>query len=234
MHTLGIILAGGASRRMGLPAGASKAAALLGGRPLLAHVCRAVRPVVDRLVVVAAPGQSLPPVPDIDDVVRDSRPGAGPLAGIADALRAAPADTDRAFIASCDVPLLRTDIVRLIVGQLADPDVRWVVPWVGDHPQVLASALRPSLLPEIESHLAAGRRDPRGLVERLRMDAAEPGGVRFVPEADLRTADPQLVSFIDVDTPNDLARIDERLLYSAPWRRDIPDNRGGSGRADAG
>ena len=39
-------------------------------------------------VVVAAPGQELPPLPGPVEVVRDSAPGSGPLAGIADGLRA--------------------------------------------------------------------------------------------------------------------------------------------------
>lgn len=208
MSTLGIILAGGASRRMGLPAGEGKASVLLAGRSLLEHVVLAVRPAVDRLLVVAAPAQEIPRMDGIDDIVRDSRPGAGPLAAIADGLRAAGPGIDRAVVASCDVPMLVTDVVRLLLDRVAAPGVLWAVPWVADHPQVLVSALQTSLLSEIEAHLAEGRRDPRGLIDRLRPASdQEPGAVRHVMPDELRQADPELMSFTDIDTPDDLARV---------------------------
>jgi molybdopterin-guanine dinucleotide biosynthesis protein A len=235
MHTLGIVLAGGASRRMGLADRGGKAAVMLEGRTLLGHVCNAVRPAVDRLVVVAAADQPVASLAEIDTVIRDSRPGAGPLAGMADALRTAGADIDRAFVASCDVPLLRTALVRRLLDEVAMPGVAWAVPFVDGHPQVLVSALRPILRGEIEAHLAAGRRDPRGLLDRLATQADGDGTrVRLVPAADLLDADPELVSFTDIDTPADLARIAGQFLYSAPWRCDIPERRGDGDRADAG
>lgn len=211
MGTLGIILAGGASRRMDLPAGVGKAAVILAGHTLLEHVCRAVRPVVDRLVVVAGPGQEIPAPPEVDEIIRDSRPGAGPLAGIADALRAAGPEIDRAFVASCDVPLLETAVVRRLLDHVAEPGVAWAVPWMADHPQVLVSAMQRGLLTEIEAHLADGRRDPRGLIDRLRPAKDEDAGVvRLVMPDELRDVDPELVSFTDIDTPDDLARITSR------------------------
>lgn len=234
MHTLGVVLAGGGSRRMQLPAGGGKAAVDVAGRPLLAHVCDAVRPAVERLVVVAAPEQPLPAVAGIDAVIHDSRPGAGPLAGLADALRAAGRDGATAFVASCDVPLLKTAVVRLLLACVDEPGVAWALPWVADHPQVLVSALRSSLLPEIEAHLATGRRDPRGLIDRLQPIAGGPTArVRLVTTAELEAVDPWLESFADIDTPDDLARIATRLLYSAPWRPEKPAH-GGRSRADDG
>ena len=79
MSILGLLLAGGLSRRMG---GGDKTLRLLGGRPLLAHVIERVRPQVAALVLNANgdparfAGFGLP-------VAADSVPDfAGPLAGI--------------------------------------------------------------------------------------------------------------------------------------------------------
>lgn len=233
MQTLGIILAGGGSRRMSLPDAGGKAASVLAGRSLLAHVGHAVRPAVDRLVVVAAPDQPLPAETGIDAVIRDSRPGSGPLAGIADALRAAGPGFTRAFVASCDVPLLKTAVVRLLLNRVDTPGVAWAVPMVAGYPQVLVSAMRATLLPEIEACLATGRRDPRGLLDRLRLPGSDLHAcVELVSASELEAIDPRLESFADIDTPDDLARIEARLLYSASWRPDIPASGGRSRAAD--
>lgn len=214
MHRLGIILAGGTSTRMSLPPGHSKADLTLGGRSLLEHVCRAVRPEVDRLAVVAGPGQTVPRLPEIDAVVRDSRPGAGPLAGVADALRAAGSDIDQAFVTSCDVPLLSPAVVRLVLDRLASPGPLWAVPLIDTHLQVLASAMRPAILPAIEAFLASGRRDLHGLAEEL----ARAGSLATISKADVERVDPLCLSFADADTPEDLARL-EAILPRLPTSR---------------
>lgn len=215
MDTLGIIVAGGASRRMRLPDGASKAMVMLGGRPLVEHVCRAVRPEVGRLVVVAGVDQPVPPLPEIDAVIRDSQPNAGPLAGIADALRAAEPATIVAFVASCDVPLLRRELVRLVIDRVEHDGVLWAVPTVDSHPQVLVSAMQTAFLPEIEAWLGSGRRDLHGLFTQV----AHAGRAATIAAAEIRAVDPHGVSFADADTPEDLARLDAILPRLPPSRR---------------
>mgnify|MGYP001221135801 CR=1 FL=1 len=114
---LGVILAGGASRRMG---GGDKALADLGGRPLLAHVIARFQPQVTRLILNAnGPPQrfsqfGLPVVPDLDG--RALGPLAGLLAAMEWAARTDPALTAIAAVTS-DVPFLPADLVsRLAVA----------------------------------------------------------------------------------------------------------------------
>jgi molybdopterin-guanine dinucleotide biosynthesis protein A len=214
MKCLGIILAGGTSTRMSLPPGHSKADLTLGGHSLLEHVCRAVRPEVDRLAVVVGPDQAMPRLPEIDSLVRDSRPGAGPLAGVADALRAAGSDIDRAFVTSCDVPLLSPAVVRLVLDRLAPSDALWAVPLIDTHLQVLASAMRPAILPAIETFLASGRRDLHGLAEEL----AGVGMLATISQSDVERVDPSCLSFADADTPEELATL-EAILPRLPMSR---------------
>ena len=121
MNILGLLLAGGQSRRMG---GGDKSLRLLGGRPLLQHVIERMRPQAAALVLNANGdpqrfvGFGLP-------VVADSVPDfAGPLAGIMAGLDwAAEHRPDCPLIASVatDAPFLPRDLVsRLLAGMDAE------------------------------------------------------------------------------------------------------------------
>jgi len=100
---------------------------------------------------------------------------------------------------------VRPAVVALLLERLRSSGARWVVPQVRGHPQVLLSALRGNLRGAIERHLAAGRRDLRGLVETLA--AADPAAVCRLDAAAFAAVDPELESFRDIDTPEDLAAL---------------------------
>ena len=117
MRTVGLLLAGGQSRRMG---GGDKALRILGGQTLLDHVIRRVRPQVAALVLNAN-GDPLRfarfGLPVVADSVADF---AGPLAGVLAGLDWTAANRpDCEFIVSIatDAPFLPTDLVaRLVDG----------------------------------------------------------------------------------------------------------------------
>lgn len=205
---VGIVLAGGRSSRMAGAAPDGKAALSLGSssETFLARICRTLAAELRRVVVVAAGGEPLPAVPAGVDAIHDTATGAGPLAAIRDGLvwAAAVVPPPRvAVICSCDVPLVRPEVVRLLVSQAGTAD--WVVPLVAGHPQVLLSAVSLSLRARIETYLGTGRRDPRGVLAEIL--AAEPARVRSLEERELAEVDPRLVSFRDVDTPQDLEQL---------------------------
>lgn len=197
---LGVVLAGGLGLRLG---GINKAMLRIDGRTFLECVLRAVGPSVDRVVVVASAGQEIEDVslaaPVPVRVVRDSSAGQGPLAAVIDGLHGAGCRGDSiAVVASCDVPRLSAEVVRLLVEAIRDAGETcdWVVPEVGGHPQVLLSAMRGTLLPAAQAFLTTGRRDLKGLLSLVRVLA--------IGEERLRRVDPSLASFRDVDTPGDL------------------------------
>ena len=203
---IGIVLAGGRSSRMGATVAGGKPALTLGTDTFLARICRTLEAELGRVLVVAAAGQPLPDLPAGVDVIRDTIREAGPLAALRDGLAWAAAVSPPprvAVVCSCDVPLLRTSLVRLLVTHAATAD--WVVPVVDGHPQVLVSALHISLVDRVEEHLRSGRRDLRGLLGSIK--AASPGRVHELGGPELETVDPGLVSFRDVDTPSDLERL---------------------------
>jgi len=109
--TLGVILAGGLSRRMG---GGDKALLQLAGRPLIQHVLDRFGPQVDRLIVNANGDPARLPVTGFP-IIADTVEGfAGPLAGILAALDwAATHAPDLRWVASVatDCPFLPSDLV---------------------------------------------------------------------------------------------------------------------------
>lgn len=204
--TIAIVLAGGRSQRMAgsVPAG-GKAAIPLGEDTMLARICSVLQADVARVIVVAASGQSLPPLPDGVEVTRDSAPDHGPLAAIRDGFAYGLAGGHPpaiAVVCSCDVPDLAPAVVRLLIEKARTSGAAWVVPIVGGHPQVLVSAMSGTLGEQIASDDLAGMKSPRRFLETLRAD--EPGRVLFLEEADLTVVDPSLASFADIDTPEDL------------------------------
>lgn len=138
MNVVGVLLAGGLSRRMG---GGDKALRRLGDRTLLDHVIDRVRPQVAALVLNANgdparfAGFGMPVVPDsVPDF-------AGPLAGILAGLDWAVAHRpDCEFVASVptDAPFLPRDLVaRLVAGmQVAGAEMACAASGGQPHPVV--------------------------------------------------------------------------------------------------
>ena len=155
----GVVLAGGRSSRMGTP----KAWLDWHGSTLLRRVCGIVaRGTGGPVVVVRAPGQELPALPEGVRVVDDAREGRGPLQGILAGLQAV--DADVAFVASVDLPLLHPRFVAAVCRGADGVDV--AVPHVGGHRQPLAAAYRPALAPLVQELVDADRMKPAFLFER--------------------------------------------------------------------
>src|SRR5262252_4106012 len=107
----GIVLCGGRSTRMGSP----KALLPFDGEAMLQRVVRLLGTAVSPLVVVAAAGQTLPPLPSAVIVTHDERDDRGPLEGLRAGLDALPVDIDAAYVTSCDVPMLVPSFVTRMV-----------------------------------------------------------------------------------------------------------------------
>src|SRR4051812_33515674 len=111
MSTAGVILCGGESSRMGRP----KAWLPVAGEPLLCRVAGLLGEAAAPRVVVAAPGQALPPLPAGVLVVRDPERGRGPLQGLAAGLEALAGRAEAAYASACDAPFLRPAFVRRLI-----------------------------------------------------------------------------------------------------------------------
>ena len=186
-----MVLAGGASRRMGrdkrlLPWGVDAT-----GQPrtLLQSVVDKLAAVADDVIVVA---NDQPEVTGVR-VVPDAIPGAGSLGGILSGIEAA--RHDRVFVAAADMPFLKPALVRDLLGRLEGHDA--VVPIVDGRPEPLHAVYGPAVATAARRQIARGQ---------LKIALAFEGlDVVRIPEAELRQLDPDLRSFRNVNTPEDYA-----------------------------
>ena len=193
----GIVLAGGGSRRMGV----AKCALEIGGRTLLQRAVDALGSVADavagEVVVVRARGQAAPevrserPLRHATDAIADG----GPLVGVAAGLEAASAPV--AVVVGCDAPLLQPPLLRLL-AERARAGARLVVPVHEGEPQLLCAAWRREALEAVRGAVEAGERAVVAMLDRLEAELLTP--------AQWREADPEGRSFVNVNTPEDLAR----------------------------
>ncbi|HEX2102364.1 MAG TPA: NTP transferase domain-containing protein [Solirubrobacteraceae bacterium] len=193
----GIVLAGGRSSRMGTP----KAALEWHGSTLLRRVVGIVARAVDGpVVVVRAPGQELPTLPEDVEVVQDAREGRGPLQGLAAGLAAVREAAPVAYASSTDVPLLHPRFVRRVVAAI-DDEVDVALPHVGGFPQPLAAAYRTALADTIERLIAEDRMRPAFLFEACRVRRLDQAALLDDPA--LAALDPALDSVLNLNEPGD-------------------------------
>ena len=186
-----IILCGGQSRRMGQP----KATLPFGPELMLQRVVRLVGAAVDSIVVVAATGQALPPLPASVAVTTDRLPGRGPLEGLAAGLAAIDPQVDAAYVTGCDVPLLVPAFVTRLFDSLGDSDI--AVPKDGDHFEPLAAVYRCRVLAAVKGLLDADQLRPAFLFERVKTHA--------IPVERFRAVDPELATLLNINRPEDYA-----------------------------
>lgn len=187
----GVVLCGGRSSRMGRP----KAWLPFGDEVMVQRVVRVLGEVVGPVVVVAAPGQDVPPLPLEVGIVRDEVEGRGPLQGLAAGLGAIGGRADVVFLSSCDVPFLRAAFVRRVVSCLGEHTA--AVPNVGGFLHPLAAAYRIGVLPEVRRHLAANLLRATALFDTI--------PTRLIESRELADADPTLDSLRNLNTPDDYA-----------------------------
>jgi len=187
-----IVLAGGASSRMGRP----KALLPFGAETLVERMVRRMAAVSSEVIVVSGPHLVLPPLAAGARIVEDEEPLGGPLSGIRYGLRAA--TSELCFVCGCDHPFFVPAVAEYLVDRCrAVPDALGAWPRWKTTPQPLLGAYRRTILPVVESMLFGGRRraiDLPSLVTIVDVAASE-----------VLAVDPSGGSFRDVDTPEDYA-----------------------------
>ncbi len=107
----GIILAGGKSSRMRT----EKGLVLLDGKPFVQLIIEALEPLVDELIIVSSNVvYDTFNIKRVEDIITDS----GPIAGLHSGLTHS--KTKNNLVLSCDVPLLRTSLLKKLIAHKED------------------------------------------------------------------------------------------------------------------
>lgn len=192
------ILAGGENKRFPL----LKSFIRIGGVPIIERNLRILRGLFAQVLVSTnAPEDYFHlRVPLVGDVL----PSLGPMAGIFSCLINAAGDG--MFVAACDMPFLSPDVVSLVCRRHAEAaaagGVHVTVPVCSGEPQPLCAVYSRSSLPHLEEAVLTGRTSLKRFLDEVT--------THFVPEAEVRSVDPEGLCFVNVNTVEDYEAVARR------------------------
>ncbi len=184
-----ILLAGGESRRMGQ----NKALLPWRGVPLIQHIVERLREIGDDLLMVTNTPQEyaflgLPMVPDVI-------PHGGSLVGLYSGLEAIRHPWGLA--APCDAPFVDVDLVRYMLSLREGHQA--VVPVIGGRHEPLHALYHKSCLPAMRGQIDADHKRVTSFYSEVR--------IRFLREEEIDRFDPEHLSFLNANTPEDWEKI---------------------------
>jgi molybdopterin-guanine dinucleotide biosynthesis protein A len=191
----GVILSGGLATRFD---GREKALLRVGGKPILDRIYGIFSDLFDDIILVTNnPLQflkwDLNIVTDLFDI-RSS------LTGIHAGLFYA--TYPYAFFSACDTPFLKRDLVETILNGI-DTKIDIVLPETSAGREPLCAVYSKRCLKTAEQHLKQKKLKILMAFRRSR--------IKTIPEKVLRAKDPDLLSFFNINTPDDLMRADEMI-----------------------
>jgi molybdopterin-guanine dinucleotide biosynthesis protein A len=186
----GVILAGGLSKRF---SGINKAFLEVAGKRVIDHIFGVFSTVFeDILIVTNEPTRYL----EFDaTIVSDVYSVRSSLTGVHAGLFYA--RTPFVFVAACDIPFLKESLVRTILDYI-ESNAGVVIPETEDGIEPMCAVYAKICLPVMERHIKSEEFKIRQIFKSTR--------VKKVPENALRQADPELQSFFNINTPDDLKR----------------------------
>jgi len=194
----GLVLAGGLSTRMGRDKGLLEIA----GRPLVVWVLGRIQEIVEETAVATSPANDAAyraVVPPTSRCVADETPNLGPLGGWRTGLAAL--QGEYVAVAPCDTPFYAPALGRLLLERAQGHD--GAVPRIGKWFEPLHGVYRRERLREaVDRTMAAGLTRPVHTFAHLE--------IVQVTEPEIRTVDPDLASFWNANTPEELERLRAR------------------------
>lgn len=191
----GFILAGGESTRMGR----DKALLEVSGEPLVVRTARLVRAVTGSAAVVVGNGAAHPRADLV--MAQDDWPGAGPLGGIATALRVSRAEWN--LVVACDLPYLTREWLDFLVARAGRSSADALLPVNFNGAEPLCAMYHKRCEAALRSALEKGIRKVTDGLAELRLERIEP------PE--WRAFDKDGFLFRNMNSPADYEEARQRL-----------------------
>ena len=186
----GVILAGGLNKRFD---GQNKAFIRIGGQRIVDRLLDVYDRLFDQIVLVTNDPAAYSDVDAL--IVTDHYSVRSSLNGLHAGLFAAA--HEHAFFAACDTPFIKGALIqRLLDTVTTKADI--IMPSTSAGYEPMFAVYKKNCLPAMVWQLERDLLKIQGLFRKVR--------VKTVDEADLRTVDPELVSFFNVNTPADLVR----------------------------
>jgi len=202
-----IILAGGLSSRFG----SSKALQILAGKPLIRHLVERVSRATDEVIVVLGRGEPRTEycsvLPACVRLVNDDIEGKNPLVGMLAGLGAI--ESDYAAILPCDAPFVSSEVIELLFRRALGADAaipRWN--WQRIEPLQAVYCRTPTLRAALET-LPPSDLSILDMIIKLRR-------VVYVSvEDEIANIDPELITFFNINTREELATAEKMLAGQA-------------------
>jgi molybdopterin-guanine dinucleotide biosynthesis protein A len=191
-----VILVGGEARRAN---GQEKYFFMYQGRTFIERLVISLEKVVDEIILVAKSPEQCRRFQSIRGVqcIADIRKGIGPIGGLHAGSRAAHGEF--IFVSACDMPCINPAVITRLFDCIDRYDAA-IPTWNPDMLEPLHAVYRrTALLEYLESH------DSLSLREMVRSLSA-----RYVPVEELKTLDPDLRTFTNINKLEDLDRINAR------------------------
>ena len=197
----GVILAGGLNKRF---SGKNKAFIHFGHRRVIDNIYDVFKSVFDEIILVT--NQPLSYLEWNVNIVTDLYPVRSSLTGIQAGLFYA--RTPYIFVTACDTPFLKKEMVEMIVSHI-EPGAAVVIPETAKGTEQLCAAYSKTCLSLMERQIKEKKFQIKKMFGKIR--------VKKIPENRLRQADPELMSFFNINTDADYSK-------ARKWLEQHPDD----------
>lgn len=189
----GVILAGGQNERF---SGINKAFINVGGKRILDRTYEIFDSLFDEIILIA--NDPLKYLAWDLHIVSDIFPFRSSLTGIHTGLFFT--NNFYTFITACDIPFLKKELVETVINSI-ETGVDVIIPETLNGMEPLCAVYSKRCLKPIENNLIQKELKIKQFFKKVR--------VKKLPENILREKDPDLISFFNINTPDDLARAEE-------------------------
>jgi molybdopterin-guanine dinucleotide biosynthesis protein A len=212
INTSAIILAGGRGRRLGYK---EKALIPVNGKPIIKHTIEVLEDVVDEIIIsVRDDGQKQQLKEYTTDriVVVDKYNNEGPIAGILEGLKAAAGNY--VFVVACDMPFLNIGVVEILFKHAQGHDGALPVRDDGIFEPLHAVYRTVPMMVEAKKAIEKGERFILDPIFNL-------DDMVLIEMDEIREYDPELKTFLNVNTQEDVENINDMKWSHLKNRRTL-------------